>query len=53
MAKIMVIDDEEPQRTFLRERLEQLGHEVQCLASADEGMKLLADHKFDLVLSDV
>jgi DNA-binding NtrC family response regulator len=53
LAKILLIDDDADLRTFLLETLQQRGHQVWCLESAEEGLDVLADAKVDLVLTDV
>src|SRR5450759_455076 len=52
MAKILLIDDDADLRRFLQSALEQLGHEVRCLARAEGGVDVLATREFDLVLVD-
>jgi CheY-like chemotaxis protein len=53
MAKILLIDDEAEIRDFLQKALEERGHEVGALASADSAPALLETVEFDLVLADV
>jgi DNA-binding NtrC family response regulator len=52
VAKILLIDDDEGLTFFLKGALEEQGHEVQALGSADEAPAVLAAAPFDLVLLD-
>lgn len=51
--KALVIDDEEIVRTTLALSLEELGHEVEQVASGREGLQLLKTKRFDVVLTDL
>jgi CheY-like chemotaxis protein len=53
MAKILIVDDEEDVRMVTRTILERAGHEVIEAASGNEGLKVLENHKPDLVILDV
>jgi CheY-like chemotaxis protein len=53
MAKILLIDDEPDIRDFLQKALEERGHDVGSLASAEPAPALLETLEFDLVLADV
>lgn len=53
MARVLVIEDEEDQRTLLREMLKGVGHEVAEAADGAEGLKLFGRVKPDLVLTDI
>ena len=52
MARILLIDDDADLTDFLRSALEENGHLVQCLESAEQGPEILSDSPFDLVLLD-
>ncbi len=51
--KIMVIDDEEMILQLSRDILANSNYEVRTLPDGNEGMKLLAREKFDLLLIDI
>jgi len=53
MARILVIDDEEPIRTVLRRTLTSLGHAVTEAADGKEGLRKFAEHGADLVITDL
>ncbi len=53
MARIIVIDDQEPIRRIVRRALEQAGHEVADASDGDIGVKLLAQHPADVVICDI
>ncbi len=53
MARILVIDDEEPIRTLLRAALEQDGHEVMEASSGKLGLQLYRNQPADLVITDI
>ncbi len=54
MRTILVVDDEDPVRRFLRIALERAGFRVLTAANGDEGWNALtADGAVDLILSDV
>jgi len=50
---ILVIDDEEPVRTVLRQMLEKEGYEVEEAPDGAVGLSLLQDHPIDLVITDL
>lgn len=50
---ILVVDDEKPQREIYEEILSEAGYDVTTAASGEAAMKFVADHRFDLVLSDL
>ncbi|UCG79504.1 MAG: sigma-54-dependent Fis family transcriptional regulator [Nitrospirota bacterium] len=52
-AHILVIDDEEILLKSCQRSLEPLGHTVVTTRSPEEGLKILEDQRFDLVLSDL
>jgi CheY-like chemotaxis protein len=53
MARILVMDDDEPITRMLKKVLEGRGHEVFTAANGREGMKLFAAAQVDLVISDI
>lgn len=55
MARILLVDDEEPIRTFLRRGLEVDGHDVTVAIDGADGLGRLAEAggAFDLVLTDI
>lgn len=55
MARILLVDDEEPVRGFLKRGLELDGHAVVTAEDGAEGLDMLkdADTPFDLLLTDI
>ena len=53
MAHLLIVDDEEQVCRLLDRTLTRAGHTCIQASSAEEARKLLAEQKFDLVLSDV
>jgi DNA-binding response OmpR family regulator len=53
VAKILVIDDQEPIRTLLRAMLEGSGHEVSEAANGRDGLALYRRYPPDLVITDI
>ncbi len=53
MARIIVIDDQEPIRRIVRRTLEQEGHEVLDASEGEMGMQLLERHTADVVITDI
>ena len=53
MARIIVIDDQEPIRRIVRRALEQDGHEVLDASEGEMGMRLLERHAADVVITDI
>jgi DNA-binding NtrC family response regulator len=51
-ARLLVVDDEEPQRLMLAGILTRAGFEVQCAADATEALSRLERQAFDLLLTD-
>jgi len=51
--KILVVDDEEIMRSFLSDLLEDCGYDVVQASSGEEAIKLIAENKFDLVITDI
>jgi DNA-binding response OmpR family regulator len=52
-ARIAVIDDEAPNRSFLETLLGTAGFEVQVASGGDEGIALVEKERPDLVLVDL
>ena len=50
---LLVVDDEEPIRTLLREALTRDGHEVALAGSGEEALNKIRRGKFDIVLTDL
>lgn len=55
MARILLVDDEEPIRAFLKRGLEMDGHFVTTAEDGGEGLERLNDENgdFDLLLTDI
>ncbi len=50
---ILVVDDEEPLRQLATELLSSNGYQVFSCESAKEALSILAEHKIDLMLTDI
>lgn len=55
MARILLVDDEEPVRGFLQRGLEMDGHSVETAIDGADGLDRLVETKgaFDLLLTDI
>ncbi|MCP9446659.1 MAG: response regulator [Nitrospira sp.] len=53
MASILIVDDEEPIRTFLRRVLEQDGHTVREATNGAVALELYRKDPADLVITDI
>jgi two-component system response regulator (stage 0 sporulation protein F) len=53
MATILIIDDEELVRVFLRSALEAAGYEVIEAVNGRQGLELYRDKPTDLVITDI
>jgi CheY-like chemotaxis protein len=53
LARILIIDDEEPVRVMLRQMLEREGHEVAEGTCGREGLALYRQRPADLVITDI
>lgn len=51
--KLLVVEDERRMLELLRRGLSEEGHFVSCAADGCEGLQMLRDHDFDLVILDV
>ncbi len=52
-AHILVVDDQEDNRTVLERRLTRQGHTVECVSGGHAALSQLQNGRFDLVLLDV
>jgi two-component system, cell cycle response regulator CpdR len=53
MARILIAEDEEALRGFVRRALADVGHDVTVAADGAEALDLLGRGKFDLLLADI
>jgi DNA-binding NtrC family response regulator len=53
MARILVIDDQEPVRALLRRALEGAGHEVLEASNGRLGLALYRERSADLIITDI
>ncbi|MDA0746007.1 MAG: response regulator [bacterium] len=53
MARVLVIDDEQPARLVMRKILEAQGHEVEEALDGDEGLRMYRLEPADLVVTDI
>jgi CheY-like chemotaxis protein len=53
MARILVIDDDEHFRRYLRTLLERAGHRVMVASDGDLGLRAIANDPSDLVVCDI
>lgn len=53
MARILTIDDSATVRKLVRLALSGLGHSIEEASNGAEGLKLLAQRKFDVVILDL
>lgn len=53
MAKILVIDDEEPMRLIFKAYLTKAGHAIETAADGMEGLEKVASFSPDLILLDI
>ena len=53
MARIMVVDDEEPIRTLIRRALEGAGHDVLEARDGRQALRLLDGAQMNLVINDI
>jgi two-component system copper resistance phosphate regulon response regulator CusR len=51
--KLLVVEDERRMLELLRRGLSEEGHTVSCAVDGTEGLQLVRDHDFDLVILDV
>ncbi len=53
MARIILAEDDESMRRFLKGALEKAGHEVVDFGQGDEALSELESNVFDLLLTDI
>jgi len=53
MARILIAEDEEALRGFVRRALADVGHDVTVASDGAEALDLLGRGKFDLLLADI
>ncbi|NLM47002.1 MAG: response regulator transcription factor [Firmicutes bacterium] len=53
MAKILIIDDEEPIRELIKLNLEMAGYETLTAADGQEGLALIENRDIDLIILDI
>ncbi len=53
VGKVLLVDDEEDIAKIFAGQIAKNGFEVSLAGSGDEALRLLRDHDFDLVLSDI
>lgn len=53
MAKILIVEDDALVRRMLCETLRDCGHEVQSASDGDEGIAMIRNQSFDLVITDM
>ena len=53
MARLLVIDDQEPIRRIVRRALEHEGHQIMDASDGEMGMQILAQHGADVVITDI
>jgi DNA-binding NtrC family response regulator len=51
-GRVLVVDDHAPARESMADVLRHAGHQVNCVSSAVEALGLLADHAYDVVVTD-
>jgi len=52
MSRILIVDDNETMRSGIALVVERMGHAAAAAASGAEGLTLLKEHEFDLVVTD-
>ncbi|RMD88263.1 MAG: response regulator [Alphaproteobacteria bacterium] len=53
MARILLAEDDEAVRSFVRRALESAGHEVVEVTDGGQALERLAAERYDLLLSDI
>src|SRR5260370_8172714 len=51
--RVLVVDDDEPHAEAVAESLERVGYECVVAGSGREGMQLIEEQNFDIVLTDL
>src|SRR5579864_3891542 len=52
-GRVLVVDDHRQARESMSDVLRQAGHQVQCVSSAMEALKVLDRESFDVVITDL
>ncbi len=52
-ARVLVVDDNEDNRTILERRLVRQGYNVECAENGSRALQMISDRAFDLVLLDI
>ena len=52
-AQVLVVDDEEGIRTYAAAVFRRSGSEVRCAGSVDEALEAIAEHKPDIIVTDI
>ena len=53
MGKILIVDDSSLIRSVASDAAKEAGHEPIVASNGEEGIKVLSEHKIDLIFSDV
>src|SRR6185369_3376197 len=53
MDKILIVEDDRFFRDMFSDLLNGQGYEVECAASGEEGLKMLVEQSYDLVITDL
>jgi CheY-like chemotaxis protein len=53
MIRIMIIEDDEQMRSLMKDFLEEEGFETDSASGGLEGLRILSDGHFDLVITDI
>jgi CheY-like chemotaxis protein len=53
VARVLIVEDQDLVRRSMRVWLEQAGHEVEEASDGESGLRLLGDHRVDLVVTDI
>src|SRR5260221_11297122 len=53
MARILLAEDDDNMRVFLKRALERAGHQVSAVGDGESALTLAGDGGFDLLLADV
>ena len=51
--RVLVVDDDEPHAEAVAESLERVGYECVVATSGSQGMRLIEEKTFDIVLTDL
>ena len=53
MSKILIVEDEQHQRELYATELEEEGYEVDQASNGKEGVEMVKNNKYDLVIMDI